>query len=70
MKCCQQVKSFCELFHGTNMLTLGVGGEKNQIAADAVCLKKKRLTLNIVALFCKYFRQVHCCPEIHIYTCF
>lgn len=41
VKCYQQVKSFCELFHGTNMLTLGVGAEKNQIASDAVCLKKK-----------------------------
>ena len=67
VKCYQRVKSFCKLLHCTNMLILW--GKKGRVASD--CLKK-RLTVKVVALFCKYFRQGHCYPEktdLHLF-CF
>lgn len=66
VKCYQKVKPFCELFHCTNALVLGKVGK----CLWRSSLEEKWLTFKTVALFCKYFRKVHRCPEIQIYACF
>lgn len=67
VKCYQRVKVSCELLHCTNMLILGWGGKGLELLPD--CLKKDS-TVKVIALFCKYFRQGHCYPEIQLLRLF